>query len=52
MFIPAIIQKKEKQEEKRLEILDYSKQYYDYLEQKQQKEKENKPETVIHIQIY
>ena len=51
MFIPAIIQK-QKEAEKRLEIPDYSQQYYEYLEKKQEKEKNNKQETVIHIQIY
>jgi hypothetical protein len=52
MFIPAIIKQQEKQAEKRLEIPDYTQQYYEYLEKKKEKQENNKPETVIHIQIY
>lgn len=53
--IPAYIinnKREEKRKEIQLEIPDYSQQYYDYLEKKQKKEQNNKPETVIHIQIY
>jgi len=53
--IPAYIinnKREEKRKEIQLEIPDYSQQYYDYLEKKQEKEQNNKPETVIHIQIY
>jgi len=52
MFMPAIIKQQEKQAEKRLEIPDYTQQYYEYLEKKKEKQENNKPETVIHIQIY
>jgi len=48
MFLPAFI-KKEKVKEVRLEIPNYSEQYYQYIEKN--KEKQEK-ETVIHIQIY
>jgi hypothetical protein len=55
MSIPTyIIDEKRKQhrQEIQLEIPDYSKQYYEYLEKKQEKQEKNKTETVIHIQIY
>lgn len=55
MSIPAYIVNNKREERRReiqLEIPDYSQQYYDYLEKKQEKEQNNKPETVIHIQIY
>ena len=52
MFIPAIIKQQDKQVEKRLEIPDYTQQYYEYLEKIKEKEQNNKLETVIHIQIY
>ena len=42
----------ERRQEIQLEIPNYSQQYYEYLEKKQEKEQNNKPETVIHIQIY
>lgn len=51
MFIPAYIIEKRQEKEQRAEIPDYSKQYYEYLENKQ-KQEETKKETVIHIQIY
>jgi hypothetical protein len=46
MFIPP---KKEKTKELLLELPNYYEEYQNY---KQKKEKENKKETVIHIQIY
>jgi|688.fasta_scaffold23064_15 hypothetical protein len=46
MFIPP---KKEKRKELLLELPNYYEEYQNYI---QKKEKENKKETVIHIQIY
>ena len=48
MFIPAFI-KKEKQKELLLDLPDYREQYEKY---KENIDKNNKKETVIHIQIY
>jgi hypothetical protein len=46
MFIPP---KKEKYIEKRIELPNYFEEYQKYIEKK---EKEQKKETVINIQIY
>jgi hypothetical protein len=46
MFLPP---KKEKRKELLLELPNYYEEYQKYI---QKKEKEDKKETVIHIQIY
>jgi hypothetical protein len=48
MFIPAFI-KKEKNKELLLELPNYFEEYQKYINNKQE---QNKKETVIHIQIY
>lgn len=50
MFIPAFIEKEKKKQENRLEIPKYTEQYEEFLKNKINKEE--KKETVIHIQIY